>query len=78
MLTHFGYVELKGCAAKATLCPALSLPRPLLRRQQLSRRERIDSLAGGNEDLLAAAPPYFSQAVVTADRRDATLAFGFG
>ena len=25
LLTHFGYLETKGCA-KATLCPALSLP----------------------------------------------------
>ena len=25
LLAHFGYVEAKGCA-KATLCPALSLP----------------------------------------------------
>ena len=25
LLSHFGYVEAKGCA-RATLCPALSLP----------------------------------------------------
>ncbi len=75
LLTHFGYVELKGCA-KATLCPALSLP---------DLFSAGNSSAGGSgstlsqaaiRSLLAAVPPYFSQAVVTADRRDATLAFG--
>jgi hydrophobe/amphiphile efflux-3 (HAE3) family protein len=49
------------------LCPALSLP-------------DLFSTAGGGQDqvrrLLDAVPAYFSQGVVTADRRTANLAFG--
>jgi uncharacterized protein len=72
LLTHFGYVETKGCAV-STLCPALSLP------------DLFSSGAGGGrgtlpqtqiDQLLQAVPPYFKQAVITADGHDATLAFG--
>ena len=57
-----------GCG-KAALCPALSLPDLFQGRDAASDRGKIDAL-------LDAVPPYFSQAVITADRRTANLAFG--
>jgi uncharacterized protein len=74
LLSHYGYVEQNGCA-KATLCPALSLP---------------DLFSGGIAQGAGPAPPsgvaiagllkvvpgYFSQAVITPDHREASLAFG--
>jgi len=68
LLRHFGYAEARGCGA-ATLCPALSLPDLFRARGVASSRAAIDAL-------LAAVPPYFSQAVITPDRRAATMAFG--
>jgi hydrophobe/amphiphile efflux-3 (HAE3) family protein len=67
LLSHYGYLETQGCA-RATLCPALSLP---------------DLFQGGSGqtsasigDFLAAVPPYFSRAVISPDRHEAALAFG--
>src|SRR5947209_701069 len=72
LLRHYGYLETKGCS-QSTLCPALSLP---------------DLFSGGTgsapsslttasiNSLLNEVPPYFSQAVITPDHHDATLAFG--
>jgi predicted RND superfamily exporter protein len=75
LLQHFGYLETKGCA-KATLCPALSLPDLFAG----SAGSGIGSASGLSatqiRGLLAAVPPYFSQAVITSDHRYATLAFG--
>jgi len=74
LLTHFGYLEEKGCG-KATLCPALSLP-------DLFRSSSGASTCPGGlnpaciDGLLGAVPAYFSQAVITPDRHAATLAFG--
>jgi predicted RND superfamily exporter protein len=76
LMSHYGYVETKGCA-HATLCPALSLP-------DLFPSGPSGGLSGQNggltqasiKGLLAAVPPYFSQAVITPDHRSATLAFG--
>jgi hydrophobe/amphiphile efflux-3 (HAE3) family protein len=56
-----------GCG-RAPICPALSLP-DLFRGDAAATRASIDAL-------LAAVPPYFSQSVVTRDRRTANLAFG--
>jgi predicted RND superfamily exporter protein len=73
ILARFGYSESRGCA-RAQLCPAFSLPDLFGTQTQtqagakLSRRDV--------NGLLAAVPPYFSQDVITADRRVATLAFG--
>jgi hydrophobe/amphiphile efflux-3 (HAE3) family protein len=68
LLKRFGYTAKRGCG-KAKLCPALSLP-------DLFR----SAGAGGDQQrirtLLDAVPPYFSQAVITRDRRLATMAFG--
>ena len=79
LLSHYGYLETKGCS-HATLCPALSLPdlftgtgsRPPGSGQSQSSSLTQDSV----RSLLAAVPPYFSQAVITPDHREAVLAFG--
>ena len=62
------YSPENGCG-KAALCPALSLPDLFQGRDAAADRARIEAL-------LDAVPPYFSQAVITADRRTANLAFG--
>ncbi|HVS29143.1 MAG TPA: MMPL family transporter, partial [Solirubrobacteraceae bacterium] len=67
LLKRYGYSESSGCG-RASLCPALSLP-DLFRDSRGLTRQRVRSL-------LAAVPPYFSQAVISSDRRTATLAFG--
>jgi predicted RND superfamily exporter protein len=70
VLRAHGYKPGKRCTqpkAPPELCPALSLP-------------DLFSTAGGRQQqvrrLLDAVPAYFSQGVVTADRRTANLAFG--
>ena len=68
VLKRFDYSAQRGCG-RAELCPAFSLPD--LFTTPSSRRD-----AAGIRALLDAVPPYFSQSVVTADRRTATLAFG--
>lgn len=77
ILKRFGYSESRGCG-RARLCPAFSLP-------------DLAGLQGGSEGakagasklsaayvagLLSALPSYFSQNVITQDRRYASLAFG--
>ena len=68
VLEDYGYSAERGCG-KAELCPALSLPDLFRSSESASDRERI-------RGLLDAVPPYFSQAVITSDRRTANLAFG--
>jgi hydrophobe/amphiphile efflux-3 (HAE3) family protein len=72
LLRHFGYVETKGCM-RATLCPALSLPDLF---STAGRAPGAQLTSASINSLLAAVPPYFKQAVITADQREATLAFG--
>jgi uncharacterized protein len=67
LLKRFGYSAKRGCG-KAELCPAFSLP-DLFQGGQDTTRQQI-------EGLLDAVPAYFSQGVITADRRTATMAFG--
>ena len=68
LLKEFGYSSKNGCG-QAELCPALSLP-DLFRSEDAAKDQaRIRAL-------LDAVPAYFSQAVITADRKTATLAFG--
>jgi predicted RND superfamily exporter protein len=71
LLKRFGYTEKRGCG-KAELCPAFSLP-DLFGGQagngKVTSQAQVD-------DLLDAVPAYFSQSVITADRRTATMAFG--
>ena len=73
LLTHFGYLEAKGCG-KATLCPALSLP-DLFSTGSQGTTQAPPSTSDINT-LLKAVPGYFSQAVITPDHREAALAFG--
>ncbi len=68
VLKEARYSPENGCG-KAALCPALSLPDLFQGRDAAADRERIEAL-------LDAVPPYFSQAVITADRRTANIAFG--
>jgi uncharacterized protein len=67
LLKRFGYSDARGCG-RAELCPAFSLP-DLFRGGGTASKPKIDGL-------LDAVPPYFSQGVITRDRRTATLAFG--
>jgi hydrophobe/amphiphile efflux-3 (HAE3) family protein len=67
LLAHYGYVETQGCA-RATLCPALSLPDLF--------SGGVGQSSGSINSFLSAVPPYFSQAVISPDHRDAALAFG--
>jgi hypothetical protein len=60
MSDRFGDSSGAGGCARATLCPALSLP----------------SLLEAASDSLAAVPGYFQRAVLTSDHRYAILAFG--
>jgi uncharacterized protein len=87
MLKRFGYSSARGCG-KALLCPAFSLPNLF---QGTSTAGAAAGAPSGPQPtgettpkltqaqvnaLLDAIPPYFSQEVITADRRVATLAFG--
>jgi hydrophobe/amphiphile efflux-3 (HAE3) family protein len=58
--------------ARATLCPAFSLP-DLFQGAGAARAKLTQPEISG---VLGAIPPYFSQNVIAADRRSATLAFG--
>ncbi|WP_445149094.1 efflux RND transporter permease subunit [Baekduia sp. Peel2402] len=71
LLKTFGYTEKRGCG-KAELCPAFSLP-------DLFGGENGDGKVGSQtqvDALLSVVPAYFSQSVITKDRKTATLAFG--
>ena len=74
LLAHYGYLETRGCS-HSTLCPALSLPDLFSTSSQATKTSSglSQSLI---DQLLAAVPTYFSQAVLTPDHREATLAFG--
>ncbi len=74
LLSHYGYVEQKGCA-KATLCPALSLP-DLFSGGTAQGAKQAPPSAAAIDGLLKAVPGYFSQAVITPDHKEAALAFG--
>jgi len=67
LVKKFGYSAKRGCG-KAELCPAFSLP-DLFRGSSASSSASIKAL-------LDAVPAYFSQGVITNDRKVATLAFG--
>ncbi|HEY2436265.1 MAG TPA: MMPL family transporter [Solirubrobacteraceae bacterium] len=75
LLSHYGYQESKGCS-KATLCPALSLPDLFCSGTQPTANGCAGLTGASINALLNAVPPYFSQAVITGDHRDAALAFG--
>jgi hydrophobe/amphiphile efflux-3 (HAE3) family protein len=68
VLKHHGYTARRGCGT-AQLCPAFSLPDLFTTPGSRANATEIKAL-------LDAVPPYFSQSVITPDRRTATLAFG--
>jgi uncharacterized protein len=82
VLKRFGYSSTRGCG-KALLCPAFSLP-DLFQSNALtsSSTQPAAKTAPAKltqtevDSLLAAIPSYFSQDVITGDRRVATMAFG--
>jgi uncharacterized protein len=90
VLKRFGWSSARGCG-KARLCPAFSLPDLFgggaaaasaagavapTGGSKSSRAGAAKLTQDGVDSLLSAIPPYFSQDVITADRRAATLAFG--
>ena len=73
LLKRFGYSPTRGCG-RAQVCPAFSLPDLF---SYASPTGQTSSLSQSDiRGLLDAVPPYFSQGVLTADHRTATLAFG--
>src|SRR5205085_9803384 len=75
LLTHFGYLETKGCS-QATLCPALSLPDLFCSGAQTAQGGCGALSASSIQGLLNAVPDYFKRAVITPDHHEAALAFG--
>jgi uncharacterized protein len=73
VLTRFGYSSTRGCA-KARLCPAFSLPD--LFQAQTAGANAPKLSQSEISGLLGVIPSYFSQDVITPNRRVATLAFG--
>jgi len=87
VLKRYGYSSTQGCG-RAELCPAFSLP-DLFQTGGVSASASGGKAQGGGAGgggaklsqgeisaLLGAIPAYFSQEVITPDRRVATLAFG--
>jgi uncharacterized protein len=80
VLKRFGYSSSRGCG-RARLCPAFSLT-DLFQGQQATSppgtapAKPAKLTSGDVNGLLSVIPPYFSQDVITSDRRVATLAFG--
>lgn len=68
ILDRSGYSAERGCG-QADICPAFSLPDLFNRQRGELTQKQVDAL-------LEAIPPYFSQNVITPDRRAATLSFG--
>jgi hydrophobe/amphiphile efflux-3 (HAE3) family protein len=68
LLKKYKYSSKSGCGA-AELCPALSLPDLFRTPDSIKDQASIRAL-------LDAVPPYFSQAVLSPDRRTAALSFG--
>jgi uncharacterized protein len=74
VLARYGYSEARGCA-HAQLCPAFSLP-DLFEAQSTPGGSAPKLTVGRVQTLLNVIPAYFSQDVITPDRRVATLSFG--
>jgi hydrophobe/amphiphile efflux-3 (HAE3) family protein len=68
VLKRYRYSATRGCG-RAEICPAFSLP-------DLFTTPGSRASAAQIKGLLDAVPSYFSQSVITSDRRTATLAFG--
>jgi hydrophobe/amphiphile efflux-3 (HAE3) family protein len=74
VLAHAGYSAARGCG-QAPLCPAFSLT-DLFQTQTTPGRATPKLTPEAVQGLLSSIPQYFSQDVITADRRSATLSFG--
>ena len=68
VLRRLHFDRRQGCG-RSEICPAFSLPDLFTTSAALASRKRVEAL-------LDAVPPYFSQTVISPDRRAATLAFG--
>ncbi len=68
ILNRYEYSTARGCG-EAEICPAFSLPDLFSTSGGELTQKRVNAL-------LDAIPPYFSQNVITPDRRAATLSFG--
>ena len=68
ILKRLHFDSRRGCGV-SEICPAFSLPDLFTTKESLASRARV-------EGLLDTVPAYFSQSVITPDRRTATLAFG--
>jgi hydrophobe/amphiphile efflux-3 (HAE3) family protein len=71
LLKRFGFSDKRGCG-KAELCPAFSLPDLFGGddgKGKITSQAQVDQL-------LDVVPAYFSQSVITRDRKTATMAFG--
>ena len=68
ILKRLHFDSRRGCGG-SDICPAFSLPDLFTTKASVSSKARVDAL-------LDAVPAYFSQSVITPDRRTATLAFG--
>ncbi|HTD08180.1 MAG TPA: MMPL family transporter, partial [Solirubrobacteraceae bacterium] len=75
VLARFGYTAAKGCGT-ARLCPAFSLPDLFAGRSPAGSTHAAKLSQDAVDGLLGVIPAYFSQDVITPDRRVATLAFG--
>jgi hydrophobe/amphiphile efflux-3 (HAE3) family protein len=75
LFSHYGYVEARGCSS-STVCPALSLPDLFSAGSQSAQSASSALTVSSINSLLSAVPSYFRDAVITPDRREATLAFG--
>jgi hypothetical protein len=82
VLKRLGYSASRGCG-KARLCPAFSLPDLFSPQAAANLQAGVGKAVKQKKltqaqvtGLLDAIPPYFSQDVIAADRRVATLAFG--
>ncbi len=71
VLARLGYSAARGCG-RARLCPAFSLPN-LFEEEGAPAKKLLQRQVSA---VLAAIPPYFSEDVIAANRRVATLAFG--
>jgi hydrophobe/amphiphile efflux-3 (HAE3) family protein len=75
LLKRFGYRNGRGCG-RARLCPAFSLP-DLFQTQAAAPGKAPPALnQAAVNGVLRTIPAYFSQDVITPDRRVATLSFG--
>jgi hypothetical protein len=84
VLERFGYSSARGCGA-ARLCPAFSLPDLFQSQESAATAAPTPGAKAPTKatlsqadvsGLLSVIPSYFSQDVITPDRRTATLAFG--